>query len=79
MSINCISWLGKEFADFGGRMATKAEEGEITYYLPRQIGKKNFVNTDMIVSHYALYPQKRHMDYCQIDKRYSELAEKILK
>lgn len=78
VSINSCSWIGSGSPN-QFLMDTKAEEGEIVYYLPKKHNKINCVYGGFIVSHYAFYPQKSHLDVKNIDKMYNDLSDKYIK
>src|SRR5512139_2506516 len=50
MSINCISWLGKEFAKFDGRLASDNEEEWLSVTRPTQLGTYNLIFGNAIVA-----------------------------
>jgi len=74
VSINSCSWIGsndpKQF-----EMGTRAEEGEIVYFLPKKYHTINCVYNNFIVSHYAFYTQKATLDSVGIDKLYKDFAD----
>lgn len=74
VSINACSWIGSGDPN-QFKMETKAEEGEIVYYLPRKLDRINCVYNEFIVSHYAFYTQKQALDSAGIDKLYNEIAD----
>lgn len=74
MSINCISWLGEEFAKFDGRMNTYDEEEWLSVVRPTQLGGYNLICGDAIVAHFSFYTQREHLDQTDILNQYRRLA-----
>lgn len=73
VSINCVSWLGSEFAAFGGEVE-RDEETFIAVTKPRQLGKKNCIFGGALCVHYAFCMQRDFMDSTDFLARYAELA-----
>ncbi len=62
-SINCISWLGSEFAKFNGEVAKfngkyQKEENWLIYEKPEELGMKNAIFGGMVVCHYSFAHQR---------------------
>lgn len=76
VSINCISWLGETFAEFGG-LVDKDEEGWLSCAKPREIGRPNVITGVSTCAHFAFGPQREHMDKTNILDLYKTLAEYI--
>lgn len=62
-SVNCISWLGEEFAKFEGKVALEPsgyvkEEDWLIRTKPNRIGKTNCVFGGCIVCHYSFAHQR---------------------
>ena len=62
-AINCISWLGSEFAKFDGMVAWnkdhyEQEEEWLIRDKPNQIGKQNCIFGGMVVCHYSFAHQR---------------------
>lgn len=74
-SINCVSWFGRDFAAFGGEV-TGNEEEFLTIRKPSELGRLNCIYGDAIVSHFAFYPQRNHLDSLDVLERYASLPEK---
>ena len=74
MSINCIAWLGREFAKFSGRLGSNDEEEWLSVTRPTQLGVHNLIYGDSIVAHFSFYTQRDHLDTTDILSRYKELA-----
>ncbi len=73
VSINCISWLGSEFAKFSGEVG-KDEEQWLSVDKPKSIKKPNVIYGDAIFSHYAFHTQRPFMDESNFVKKYRELC-----
>lgn len=74
-SINCFAFFGRDFAEFGGRVDSN-EECWLTVDKPRELQRPNLVCGEAIVSHYAFYTQRPHLDQTDILSRYRELSIK---
>ena len=75
-SINCISWLGEEFARFDGLVPYGVSEEEfLSVIKPTQLGKANFIYGDAIVSHFAFFTQREHLDQTNILGQYKRLTD----
>lgn len=74
MSINCIAWLGHEFAKFQGKLGSDNEEEWLSVTRPTQLGGYNLIFGEAIVSHFAFYPQRDHMDGTDILERYRAIS-----
>lgn len=73
VSINCISWLGSEFAKFKG-IVGEDEEQWLSVEKPLQVKKYNIIYGKPICSHYAFYLQRDYIDKeTNILKRYNDL------
>jgi hypothetical protein len=64
-SINCISWLGSKFAEFGGNVGYDEEQWLSEDY-PRANGLVNEIHTDLICAHFAFFTQRDHLDRTDI-------------
>lgn len=78
VSINCICWFGKDFAEFGGIVDMKNEEAWINVYQPQKLGKINAICGEAIVAHFAFYPQRDYLDKTDLLERYNKLCQKTL-
>jgi len=77
--INCISWIGEEFAKFNGVVADKdcdyLEEVWLTKIKPKQIGKFNCMYGGSIVAHFAFNTQREHFEnHTNLLQNYEVLA-----
>jgi hypothetical protein len=73
-SINCISWLGSRFAEFGGLVPRVDEEEWISSFKPAELGLTNCIHGMAIASHFAFYPQREHLDKTDLLSRYEQLC-----
>lgn len=73
VSINCISWLGEEFAQFDGVVGDD-EEQWLASDKPSQIKKPNVIYGEFTVVHYAFYTQREHIDKTDILSQYKKLS-----
>jgi hypothetical protein len=66
VSINCISWLGSDFAQFGGVVADEScdflEENWLTMIKPKELGRPNCIYGQSLVAHYAFHTQREHLE-----------------
>jgi hypothetical protein len=64
--INCISWLGEEFAKFGGVVADEncdyLEEVWLTKIKPKQINKHNCMYGGSLMAHFAFNTQREYFE-----------------
>ena len=60
-SINVISWLGRDFAQFGGRF-DRDEENWLACVGPRERSRPNQIAGDYLFVHYAFGPQRGAVD-----------------
>lgn len=74
MSINCIAWLGEEFAKFGGKIGFTHEEEWLSVTRPTHLGAYNLIYGQTVVAHFAFYPQRDHLDRTDILERYRQAA-----
>lgn len=70
-SINCISWLGSEFAKFNGQVG-RDEENWLTADKPRALGMKNLISGNKICAHFSFYTQRNLLDTTDILQRYKQ-------
>lgn len=72
VSINCIAWLGKTFAEFGGDV-NKCEEPWLSSVKSCELNKPNVIFGDAIVAHFAFFTQRNHLDRTNILDEYKKL------
>ncbi|HWA18880.1 MAG TPA: hypothetical protein VG757_07760 [Devosia sp.] len=70
ISINCISWLGEEFAKFDG-VVDALEEFDLSVAKPAQLNMQNMLYGGAVVGHFAFYPQRLQMDRSGLLERIS--------
>lgn len=73
MSINCICWFGREFAEFGGVMPVEEEEW-LSVTKPTMLAVPNAIFGGAVVAHFSFYTQREHLDKTDILERYRRLA-----
>lgn len=73
VSINCISWLGSEFAAFGGDVG-RDEELWLSVQKPALAQKCNCIFGGFVCVHYAFYPQRPHLDATDILQQYRAIV-----
>lgn len=61
VSINAISWLGDEFAKFGGEVGAD-EEPWLACEKPASLGMMNCIAGGPVCVHYAFHTQREHLD-----------------
>lgn len=72
-SINCISWLGDDFAEFGGRVGND-EELWLSIEKPRELRRPNVIAGGKLCVHFAFYTQRPTLDPTSILESYAALA-----
>lgn len=65
VSINCISWLGSEFAKFDGVVGDD-EEAWLSTQKPASMNRWNCIFGGFVCVHYAFAPQRSHLDSTDI-------------
>lgn len=73
VSINAVSWLGRDMATIGG-LVDRDEEEFLSVTLPRRLGRPNEIFGGAVASHFAFYTQRSHMDSTDLLFLYSCLA-----
>jgi hypothetical protein len=73
VSINCISWLGKTFASFGGHVETD-EECWLACNKPRELQTPNVVFGEAVCSHFSFYTQRDYMDNTDLLEQYDSIS-----
>lgn len=80
-SINFISWFGKDFAEFDGKVCSdndKDDEQWLSVYKPRQVNKFNCICGTALVVHFAYYTQRECLEsQTNSLQKYKEISEKI--
>jgi hypothetical protein len=74
-SINCISWLGEEFAKFDGAVPFGDEEQFLSVTKPTQLGKINMFWGEKIAAHFSFYSQREHLDSTTILEEYRKFSD----
>ena len=74
-SINCILWFGDEMKKFDGQVTGDDEEFLSCIY-PTEKGMSNCWNGDVVMSHFAFFPQRNKLDNANILSLYGEYLSK---
>lgn len=61
VSINCVSWFGRQFGKFGG-VVHEHEEEFISTVMPLKTAKPICIYGEFVCVHYAFHTQRKHMD-----------------
>jgi hypothetical protein len=78
VSINCISWLGSEFAKFDGQVG-RDEEHWLSEIKPRLIKKPNVIYGKPLCSHFSFQTQRQFLETStDILNRYKNLTTYFL-
>ena len=72
VSINCISWLGSEFAKFNGDVG-RDEEQWLSVDKPKQLRKPNIIYGGALCAHFAFYSQRDKLDRTNLLQEYTTL------
>lgn len=72
-SINCISWFGRDFAPFGGKVP-EDEEPAVSCTIPLRAGRLNAMETGAVVAHLAFFTQRETIDRSGVLDGYLRLA-----
>lgn len=78
VSINCISWLGARFAEFGGKIA-KDEEANLSQERPKLMKLPNCIYGGFACVHFAFYVQRERLERTDILARYRDWAAERVK
>jgi hypothetical protein len=62
ISINCMTYFGKDIASWGGKFDHNGEEGFITCQVPYWARRNLMVLGSKVVSHFAFSPQRAHWE-----------------
>lgn len=77
ISINSISWLGKDFSSFNGLVPFSDEEEWLSSVLPKQKNKPNLIIGDILCSHFAFFTQRGSFNEEAILNRYRNLSQNV--
>ena len=72
ININCISWMGSEFAKFNGEVDEEEEEW-LSRTAPKMFNKKNAICGNAVVAHYSFRTQKAFLDETEIFQEYKKI------
>ena len=70
-SINFVCWMGEDMAQLH---VTGDDEHFLSHDGPQQLGRLNAICGSAVVSHFAFFPQRAHMDATDILDRYRALV-----
>jgi hypothetical protein len=73
ISINAISWLGSEFAKFGGKVGTD-EEKWLSEIKPAEIKMPNVIFGGALCCHFAFYVQRAQVDKTHLLAWYKKIS-----
>ena len=76
VSINCISWLGSDFARFGGRVGAD-EEKWLAVDHPKETGRPNLIWGGAVCAHYAFHTQRPHLEQTDVLRAYEAIADAL--
>jgi hypothetical protein len=76
-SINCISWLGEEFAKFNGNVEYMCEERWLSITKPSELNKKNLIFGGNVCVHYSFWNQRNFLSQFNILDQYKLLSDAI--
>jgi hypothetical protein len=76
VSINCISWLGSDFKQFGGKV-DRNEEPWLTVDKPMSLKRPNCIFGELLFAHYAFFSQRPELDWTDILPRYEAIAPSL--
>lgn len=74
VSINCVAWLGSDFAEFNGNVDQEEEEW-LACVKPRQLNRPNQIYGNAICAHFAFGTQREYLDTTNLLQRYEMLLE----
>lgn len=72
-SIGCFAFLGSEFAEFAGQVG-EDEEQWLSQVKPGAIGRANAICGESLVSHFAFYTQRDHLETTDILEQYRQIS-----
>lgn len=73
-SVNCFSWFGKKFKEFSGEVGID-EELFLSRDIPQSERKPNIICGKALMSHFAYYPQRDHLETTTLLDQYRKLSE----
>jgi hypothetical protein len=76
VSINCISWFGRDFGQFAGRVSMD-EEQFLSSDKPAQLQRPNVICGNSLVAHFSYSMQNAHMDQTDLLSEYGSLADSL--
>jgi hypothetical protein len=73
VSINCISWFGKDFAEFNG-IVDREDEHWLAHVKPKSCARPNLIVGDPICVHFAFYTQREYLETTDLLDIYETLV-----
>lgn len=61
-SINCISWFGEDFSEFGGIVGSPDDEEWLSVDKPKKINRPNCLCGTSLMVHFAYYTQRAYLE-----------------
>ncbi len=77
VSINCVSWLGREFRLCCNGEVGEEEEYELACEMPKRLDKCNTIFGGYCCVHYAFGDQRSHLDSMELDKKYQDIMKEL--
>jgi hypothetical protein len=77
ISINCMTYFGKDIAKWGGDFGINGEEGYITCQIPYWDKRDLMILGSKVVSHLAFHPQRAHWESQSEDQDVDEFIKQI--
>jgi predicted O-linked N-acetylglucosamine transferase (SPINDLY family)/GT2 family glycosyltransferase len=79
VSVNFITWFGKDFAEFNGIIDGEDEEQWLSVDKPKNINRYNCICGSAIVSHFSYYTQREYLESkTNILQSYKLISEEVL-
>lgn len=73
VSINVISWLGKTFREFNGKVGIDEEEW-LSVNKPLLLKRPNVIFGESLFSHYSFFTQREFLDKTDVLDRYKKIS-----
>jgi hypothetical protein len=74
--VNCISWFGKDFAEFGGKVGWD-EEKFLSCDKPAMLKRPNVIYGNPIVAHFSYSHQNKRLDQTDLLSAYREICDQM--
>lgn len=73
LSINCVSWLGRDFKEM--RHFNYYDEEQMSQQVPKKLRRQNVIYNNFIVSHLSFYSQEQNMELQSLISQYRTFKE----